>query len=257
MLCYNKIMNKEDFPSQQNDEVSAEMPPVGSDSYIFEKYGMTREDVVGYLRRNPQSVDFFADELEPKEDDHLEDMLEQMENDSLREDSEPDNIESLDFGSSRHQQVEGQVSLGQTIDQSEEKMSYGEGAMDLRERYQVISAIMADLNELSQARGFLKKCESGHVEDLLERYTPKELEDIKTRKLNTHRRLPFKIRDNVLKLLGDVETIKQVFPEYDDQAHQRELEAEINQVYGANLEDARKRRAQKLKHTYNPDQPKK
>ena len=209
-------MNKEDFPSQQDYEGPVESLPVGSDSYIFEKYGMTREDLAYSLRSNPGLVDFFEGELEPIEDDTLPDILEQMENDILQEEREQDNAGSPDLRSSRHRQVEGQIAFGQTEDKTEEieeetpegEITHDVGAMDLRERYQTINNIMADLNSLSQDRGFLKKYDSGQTQDLLERYGPERLEEIRKSKERSSQTTPFRIRDNVLKLLGDIETIK-------------------------------------------------
>lgn len=262
-------MDKENFSNkpdyEEPIETSSVEPQVGSESYIFEKYGMTREDLAGYLRNNPRVVDFFEDELEQNEEDPFAEELAQIENDSLQGNQGQDDMASLDFGSSRHRQVEGQIGFGQIQEQaeeiqketSEEQVSYGEGfAMELRERYQIINDIMADLNSLSQDRGFLKKYDSGQTQDLLEHYGPERLEEIRKGKERSSQTTPFRIRDHVLKLLGDIEIVKQVFPEYDEKAYQKELENEINRLYGAGVEDGHKKRQQKLKNTYNPDNPK-
>lgn len=252
-------MDKENFSNkpdyEEPIETSSVEPQVGSESYIFEKYGMTREDLAGYLRNNPRVVDFFEDELEQNEEDPFAEELAQIENDSLQGNQGQDDMASLDFGSSRHRQVEGQISFSQTAGQAEERINYGEGAMDLRERYQIVNDIMADLNSLSQDRGFLKKYDSGQTQDWLEYYGPERLEEIRKGKERSSQITPFRIRGHVLKLLGDIEIVKQVFPEYDEKAYQKELENEINRLYGAGVEYGHKKRQQKLKNTYNPDNP--
>lgn len=241
-------MDKENFSNKPDYEefieTSSPELKVGSEGYILNKYGMTKEDLRNYLLNNPKAFDLFEDELEPLETNSFED--EELE--EFETSTQHNEIRSFDFGTSRHRQVEGQINFNQMQEETPDKYI----AMDLREYYQAVKGIMADFNKLAQARGFLQAYSDAEKrQDFLERYGSKKLETIRKGMINLHLTLPYQIQKNVFKLLGDAEEIKQFDPEYNEKAHYDEIAGKINRIYGTGVEGAYERREKKIKKASN------